>query len=50
MRNVDGEYQYIIRGKNGETKTGVLIDFTFTHNYYYTTRSVCLKTDRDGIV
>ena len=40
----------MIRGKNGEPKRGVLIDFDFTHAYYYTNRSTVLKTDKDGIV
>lgn len=40
----------MIRGKNGEPKRGVLIDFRFTHAYYYTDLSKCLKTDKEGIV
>jgi hypothetical protein len=39
LRNVDGEYVYLIKGKNGEPKRGVLVDFTFHHQYYYSTRS-----------
>jgi hypothetical protein len=50
LRNVDGEYQYLIRGKNGEPKRGVLIDFDFTHAFYHTSKSCVLKTDKDGIV
>jgi hypothetical protein len=50
LRNVDGDYQYLIRGKNGEPKRGVLIDFDFNHAFYYTTRTKVLKTDKDGIV
>lgn len=50
LRNVDGQYQYLIKGKNGEPKRGVLIDFQFNHRFYYTSKSKTLKTDRDGIV
>lgn len=50
LRQVDGEFQYLIKGKNGEPKRGVLIDFNFSHSFYYTTRSKTLKTDKDGIV
>lgn len=50
LRNVDGQYQFAIKGKNGEPKRGVLIDFTFYHKYYYSTKSKVLKTDKDGIV
>lgn len=40
----------MIKGKNGEPKRGILIDFSFNHLYYYTSRSATLKTDKDGIV
>lgn len=50
MRNVDGEYQYIVKGKNGEPKRGVLVDFEFTHEYYYTSKNKTLKTDKEGTV
>jgi hypothetical protein len=50
LRNVDGQYQYLIRGKNGEPKRGVLINFNFTHAYYKNNHSVTLKTDKEGIV
>lgn len=33
FRNVDGNYLYTIRGKNGEPVSGVLIDFEFAHKY-----------------
>lgn len=50
MRNVDGDYQYIVKGKNGEPKRGVLVDFEFNHEYYYSSRSKTLKTDKEGTV
>jgi hypothetical protein len=50
LRNVDGNYQYLIRGKNGEPKRGVLINFDFYHNFYSSSKSAVLKTDKDGIV
>jgi hypothetical protein len=50
LRNVDGQYQYQIKGKNGEPKSGVLIDFNFWHNYYNSSRNKVLKTDKEGTV
>lgn len=50
MRNVENNYQYLVRGKNGEPKRGVLIDFRFKHKYYVNDISAILKTDKDGIV
>lgn len=41
----------MIRGKNGEPKPRVLVDFSFTHAYYYTSvSSATMKTDKDGII
>jgi hypothetical protein len=49
LRNVDGNYQYLIRGKNGEPKRCVLINFDFYHNFYQGSKSAVLKTDKEGI-
>jgi len=45
---VDGSYIYLIKGKNGEPKKGVLIDFEFFHKYYHSSQSKTLKTDKQG--
>lgn len=50
LRNVDAEYIYLIKGKNGEPKKGVLVDFDFTHKYFHGSKSKTLKTDKEGQV
>jgi len=48
LRNVDGKYIYVVKGKNGEPKKGVLVDLEFTHTFYHSNQSKTLKTDRQG--
>ncbi len=50
MRNLDGEYQYLVKNKNGEAIPGVLIDFTFYHKYYHEAQVAKLRTNADGAV
>jgi hypothetical protein len=35
LTNVSGNYQYMIKGKNGEPISGVLVDVRFAHRYYH---------------
>jgi len=32
---VGGSYEYVVKGKNGEPKKGVLVDFRFKHRFYW---------------
>lgn len=50
LRNVGGEYQYLVKNKNGEAISGVLIDFTFYHKYFHQAGEAKLRTDSDGVV
>lgn len=50
LRNVGGEYQFMLKNKNGEPITECLVDFQFQHEYYHTERSVKLISDKDGII
>ena len=48
MSKENDEYKYQVKGKNGESKKGVLIDFQFKNKYYYKIENTRLKTDKDG--
>lgn len=50
LRQVDGEYHYLARGKNGEPIPGLLVEFSFMHRYYYEKVTKTLKTDREGTI
>jgi hypothetical protein len=50
LRQVDGEYHYIVKGKNGEPIPGLLVEFAFMHRYYYQKVRKTLKTDREGAI
>ena len=50
LRNYEGKYQFFVKGKNGEPKKGVVVDFSFKHKYYYESASQTLKTDQNGMI
>lgn len=50
LKNKDGNYQYMIKGKNGESIAHVPVVFTFTHAYSVTPLTSNLTTDKEGVV
>lgn len=50
LRNLGGDYQLMVKGKNGEPKSRSLIDVTLRHKFYYTTKQIVLKTDKNGTI
>lgn len=50
LRNYQGNYQFFVKGKNGEPKKGVVVDFTFKNKYYYEATFAALKTDVNGMI
>eukprot|EP00347_Sterkiella_histriomuscorum_P021579 403333486 len=50
LRNIEDNYEFLIKGKNGEAKRGVIVDFQFKNKYYSETISSQLKTDKNGII
>lgn len=45
-----GDYQFLVKNKNGEAIADCLVMLKFQHKYYHTKREIQLRTDKDGMI
>ena len=45
-----GDYQFLVKNKNGEPISDCLVMLKFQHKYYHIQREIQLRTDKDGMI